>query len=187
MINANLLSISRYIIVATLSLTCIMLNQLPIRAINVSERVSNRTYLKLIPSKGGKSNRVGNTIYRLEAYVDSKLYRIFNAVTGRASSQRKNRYRDDFDAPLPDGVYRVSKQILPGTHRELGRTFVAIYPRFRTKRKDMGIHLDPSYNKRNGKDGTSGCIGLTSQLDRDEFNQYIRKYHPYNLIVRIDR
>jgi hypothetical protein len=171
--------------ITTLSLACTALIPIiPVRAIETSK--SNHAYLKLVPSKGGKTNRVGNPIYKLEVYVDSKRYRIFNAVTGKAYTQRKNRDRHDSAAPLPDGVYRVSSRILPGDHGELGRTFIAIYPRFKTNRNKMGIHLDPSYNKRNGKDGTSGCIGLTSQLDRDDFNQYIRKYHPHNLIVRIN-
>jgi hypothetical protein len=186
MISVKLYSMPQWFVVATLSLACAALSPIiPARAIDASKRVSNHAYLRLVPSKGGKTNRLGNPIYKLEAYVGSKRYRIFNAVTGRAYTQRKNRDRHDSAAPLPDGVYRVSDVILPGTH-ELGRTFVAIYPRFKTNRNKMGIHLDPSYNKRNKEDGTSGCIGLTSQLDRDDFNQYVRKYHPRNLIVRIN-
>ena len=90
-------------------------------------------------------------------------------------------------APLPDGLYKVSDtDILASNIPEVGKTFIAIYPQFETERSDLGIHQDPSYNKRNGHDGTAGCIGLTTAADRDAVNNFVSKYHPRNLIVKID-
>jgi hypothetical protein len=74
---------------------------------------------------------------------------------------------------------------VPGAVPEVGKTFISIYPRFETGRSDLGIHVDPSFNKRNGSDGTSGCIGLTTSADRDAINEFVTKYHPHNLAVSI--
>jgi hypothetical protein len=171
------LSIPQWLVVTTLPLVFATL--IPI------EPAAARNYLKLVPSHYGKTNRLGNPIYRLEAYVNGKRYRIYKSVTGTSTTQRKNRARPNIQAPLPDGLYDVSKRIVPGNIPEVGRTFVAIHPQFWTRRSELGIHLDPSYNKRNGKDGTAGCIGLTTQSDRDDFNRYIKKYQPRTLIVKI--
>jgi hypothetical protein len=188
MADVKLFSISNCLVIATLSLVCTALIPIiPARAIDINQRAGNSAYLRLVPSKRRVVNRVGNPIYKLEAYLDGRRYKVFKVVTGRSYSQGKNRNRRNSGAPLPDGVYGVSKWIAPGVHREAGRTFVAVYPQFKTKRNNMGIHLDRSYNKRNGEDGTSGCIGLTNRADRDKFNKYVRKYHPRNLIVKISR
>lgn len=148
---------------------------------------SGRSYLRLVASRHRRTNRLGNPLYRLEAYVNGKPYRIFKAVTGTAYSQHKNRNRANSIAPLPDGSYKVSHNIVRGNMAEVGRTFVPIYPRFKTSRRDLGVHLDPSFNKRNGHDGTAGCIGLTSSRDRDAFNKYVKKFRPRTLIVSIMR
>ncbi len=142
-------------------------------------------YLRLVrdPSKG--NNNLGNPIYTLEAYVNGKLYQSFDAVSGIATSQRFDRNIGNNHAPLPDGFYSVSDRIVPGVVPEVDRTFISIRPQFTTNRSDLGIHLDPSFNKRNGYDGTSGCIGLTTPVDRDAINQFTIKYHPRNLFVKI--
>jgi hypothetical protein len=145
----------------------------------------NGNYLRLVrdPSKGTNDN--GNPIYTLEAYVGGERYQAFNAVSGIASSQQLDRNRGKNHAPLPDGLYRVSDVIVPGAVPEVGKTFISIYPQFETGRSDLGIHVDPSFNKRNGSDGTSGCIGLTTSADRDAVNEFVTKYHPHNLAVSI--
>ncbi len=135
------------------------------------------------PSKG--SNDLGNPIYTLEAYVGGERYEAFNAVSGIASSQKLDRNRGNNHAPLPDGLYVVSKQIVPGAVPEVGKTFIGIFPEFETGRQDLGIHLDPSFNQPNGSDGTSGCIGLTTAADRDAINEFVLKYHPRKLFVSI--
>ncbi len=147
--------------------------------------LSSGNYLVLVkdPSKG--TNDRGNPIYTLEAYVNGEIQRSVNAVSGTGTSQNRNRNLPNTFAPLPDGTYNVSSQIVAGSIPEVGRTFIAITPRFETGRSDLGIHLDPSFNKQNGSDGTAGCIGITNQADRDAINQFVMKYNPRNLIVKI--
>jgi hypothetical protein len=143
-------------------------------------------YLRLVrdPNKG--TNSLGNPIYTLEAYVNGRKYRSFKAVSGTATTQDRDRDKANTFAPLPDGIYKVSDAIVASNIPEVGKTFIAIYPQFETERSDLGIHQDPSYNKRNGHDGTAGCIGLTTAADRDAFNNFVSKYHPHNLMVKID-
>ncbi len=142
-------------------------------------------YLKLVRDRNKGTNDIGNPIYTLEAYVEGQRYQTFNAVSGTATTQNVDRHRGNNFAPLPDGLYHVNDQIMSGTVPEVGRTFVAISPQFSTGRSDLGIHLDRSFNKRNGYDGTAGCIGLTTIADRDAINDFVTKYHPRNLFVNI--
>jgi hypothetical protein len=142
-------------------------------------------YLKLVrdPNKG--TNDVGNPIYTLEAYVNGQKYHTVNAVSGTATTQNADRNRGNNFAPLPDGLYSVSDRIIPGSIPEVGRTFIGIFPKFETGRNDLGIHLDPSFNKRNGYDGTAGCIGIATAQERDTINEFVNKYRPHNLLVTI--
>jgi hypothetical protein len=143
-------------------------------------------YLRLVrdPSKG--NNSIGNPIYTLEAYVNGQKYQTFNAVSGTAITQNADRNRGNNFAPLPDGLYGVNNEIMMGTVYEVGKTFIAITPKFETGRNELGIHLDRSYNQTNGYDGTAGCIGITSIADRDAINEFVTRYHPRNLIVSIN-
>jgi hypothetical protein len=143
-------------------------------------------YLRLVrdPNKG--TNNMGNPIYTLEAYVRGERYQTFTAVSGTARSQNFNRNRGNNSAPLPDGSYNVSSQITSGQASEVGRTFVAIYPTFQTGRTDLGIHLDRSFNQQNGFDGTAGCIGIATVAERDAVNEFVSRYHPRNLFVKIE-
>jgi hypothetical protein len=143
-------------------------------------------YLRLVrdPNKG--TNDVGNPLYTLEAYVRGEKYQTFTAVSGTVRSQNFNRNRGNNSAPLPDGSYDVSSQISSGQAYEVGRTFVAIYPKFQTGRTDLGIHLDRSFNQQNGFDGTAGCIGITTVAERDAINEFVAKYRPRNLFVKIE-
>jgi hypothetical protein len=150
-----------------------------------SSSISSGNYLRLIrdPNKG--NNDIGNPIYTLETYIDGQKDRTFDAVSGTATTQTADRHRGNNFAPLPDGLYAVSNEIVDGTVPEVGRTFIGIFPKFETGRNDLGIHLDRSFNKTNGYDGTAGCIGITTIADRDAINYFIKKYHPRNLIVSI--
>ncbi len=151
----------------------------------ISRSPLSGNYLRLVrdPNKG--TNDVGNPIYLLEAYVDGQRYQTFDAVSGTATTQEFDRNRGNNFAPLPDGLYNVSSQVVPGRVAEVGKTFIGISPKFETGRNDLGIHLDPSFNKRNGYDGTAGCIGITTAADRDAINEFVTKYHPHNLFVSI--
>jgi hypothetical protein len=143
-------------------------------------------YLRLVRDTNKGTNRLGNPIYTLEAYVNGRKYRSFKAVSGTATTQERDRNKPNTFAPLPDGLYKVSDTIVASNIPEVGKTFIAIYPQFETERSDLGIHQDPSYNKNNQHDGTAGCIGLTTAADRDAINNFVSKYHPRNLIVKID-
>jgi hypothetical protein len=151
----------------------------------VSRPPLSGNYLRLVRDYSKGTNDNGNPIYTLEAYVGGERYQTFSAVSGIASSQQFDRNVGNNHAPLPDGLYRVSDQIVPGAVPEVGRTFIGIYPQFQTNRSDLGIHVDPSFNKKNGSDGTSGCIGLTTAAERDAINEFVAKYHPHNLYVSI--
>jgi hypothetical protein len=131
-----------------------------------------------------RSNTLGNPIYSLSAYRDGVRQFRVDAVSGTVRSQHRDRHIGDNFAPLPDGEYQV-RQIEPGFIPEVGGEFVSIEPRFQTRRTRLGIHLDPSYNKRNGRDGTAGCVGITRRLDRDRVVRWVRRYHPRRLRVRI--
>jgi hypothetical protein len=143
-------------------------------------------HLRLVRYIEDGTNEIGNPIYTLEAYIDGELKQSIKAVSGTATTQKRDRHVGENAAPLPDGIYQVSNAIVPGSIAEVGRTFIAITPQFSTGRTDLGIHLDPSYNQRNGRDGTAGCIGITNALDRDAVNTFIAKYQPRNLYVNIN-
>ena len=143
-------------------------------------------YLRLVRDPNRGTNDVGNPLYTLEAYVRGERYQTFTAVSGTARSQNFNRNRGANSAPLPDGLYNVSNQITSGQAYEVGRTFIGIYPSFQTGRTDLGIHLDRSFNQANGFDGTAGCIGIATVAERDAINEFVSKYHPRNLFVKIE-
>ncbi len=143
-------------------------------------------YLRLVRDPNRGTNDVGNPLYTLEAYVRGEKYQTFTAVSGTARSQNFNRNRGDNSAPLPDGSYSVSSQIVAGTLYEVGKTFIGIYPTFQTNRTDLGIHLDRSFNQANGFDGTAGCIGIATIAERDAINEFVAKYHPRSLFVKIE-
>jgi hypothetical protein len=128
-------------------------------------------YLRLVRDPNHGTNDIGNPIYILEAYVDGQRYQTFDTVSGTATTQDFDRHRGRNFAPLPDGLYTVSDRVIPGNVAEVGKTFIGISPRFETGRSDLGIHLDPSFNKRNGYDGTAGCIGVTTATDRDAIDE----------------
>ena len=156
-----------------------------IQSITKSSNHFSDTYLRLVYKYPGRTNDLGNPVYTLEAYVNGQKYRSFKAVTGTQYTQNHDRDRANLAAPLPDGLYKVSSNIVVGAVPAVGRTFVPIYPQFKTERSDLGIHLNPSFNKRNGHDGTAGCVGLTTPADRDAINRFVLQYHPNHLFVRL--
>lgn len=138
-------------------------------------------------------NRFNNPIYKLTAYRDRTSDSSFqlDAVTGRGFTQARNRYQSNTEAPLPDGSYSVAATVVKGTIREVGGTMVPIFPKPgfnpRMKRTALGIHWDPSFDKDNKEDGTSGCIGLTNKYDYHKVRDFVLKYRPRSLEVRITR
>jgi hypothetical protein len=142
-------------------------------------------YLKLVRSYHLRTNDIGNPIYTLETYIDGRKIRSFNVVSGTANTQNIDRNTGNNFAPLPDGNYEVSDRVIPGMVFEVGETFIGIFPRFTTNRTGLGIHLDRSFNKRNGYDGTAGCIGITTLADRRAIDDFVTKYRPHSLFVSI--
>jgi hypothetical protein len=138
--------------------------------------------LRLTPT--ARSNDLGNPIYRLSAIDSGAILFSVDAVSGTARSQHRDRHKGDNYAPLPDGSYDIG-QIEPGINPEAGKNFIRIRPRFKTRRTHLGIHVDVSYNRRNGRDGTAGCVGITRRSDRDRVIKWVRRYKPQKLRVRI--
>lgn len=179
-------------VISILSLLGACLKTNPVASAQAEDQVTYQnsspcyTCLRLIPDPQRRTNQLGNPLYLLEVYLDGQVIYTLETVTGRSFSQQRNRHIGGTEAPLPDGEYRISSRIVPGSMKEVGGTFIPISPRFRTGRSDLGIHYDPSFNQYNGEDGTSGCIGLTNKADRDLINRFVKNYHPQNLIVDIE-
>jgi hypothetical protein len=138
-------------------------------------------------------NRFNNPTYKLTAYQDRTSDYLFqlDAVTGRGFTQARNRYQSNTEAPLPDGSYTVSARTVAGRTREVGGTMVPIFPKpgfdARMRRTALGIHWDPSFNRDKKEDGTSGCIALTTKGDYHRVRDFVLKYHPRSLEVRIEQ
>jgi hypothetical protein len=141
--------------------------------------------LRLVKDTTGRTNNLGNPIYKLEAFFNGQKVYSLDAIAGRAYTQNRNRHQSGTEAPLPDGNYTIASKIVPGSIPEVGETFIPVYPKFKTGRSALGIHYDPSFNKNNREDGTSGCIGLTNKVDRDAINYFVTQYKPQLLIVDI--
>ncbi|MEM1393892.1 MAG: L,D-transpeptidase [Cyanobacteria bacterium P01_H01_bin.150] len=140
-------------------------------------------FMTLIPT--GQTNTQNNPLYRLSLYADGKLVHSFVSVSGRASTQARNRHQSGTEAPLPDGKYAVSTSAIPGSIAEAGDYFLAIQPKFQTGRSALGFHVDPSFEKSNGEDGTAGCIGLTNREDLDKLLSFVATHKPEFLDVTI--
>lgn len=162
------------------------------RALNKSEQKNSQTqltaaakgsYMTLMPT--GRANALGNPLYQLKLYANGQLFGTYTTVSGRAFTQNRNRNRSGTEAPLPDGMYQVAKASIPGTVVEAGDRFLPIQPLFQTGRSALGIHYDPSFEKKNGEDGTSGCIALTNRQELSQVLNYVRTYQPKYLEVQI--
>ncbi|MEM6400266.1 MAG: L,D-transpeptidase [Cyanobacteria bacterium P01_D01_bin.116] len=150
---------------------------------DVAENSSN--YMTLV--KTGRKNAVGNPLYRICLYANGELLGAYDTVTGRAYTQDRNRNKSGTQAPAPDGKYKVAEQITYSPLAEMGdgRRFLQVHPQFSTSRSQIGLHYDPSFEKSNGQDGTSGCIALTNKADLDQVLEYFRTYRPTYMFVDI--
>ncbi|MBW4643907.1 MAG: L,D-transpeptidase [Goleter apudmare HA4340-LM2] len=141
------------------------------------------SYMTLIPT--GRTNVLNNPLYELRLYTNGQLVDRFITVSGRAYTQTRNRHQSGTEAPLPDGRYKVATAATRGTIAEAGDRFLPIQPLFQTGRTFLGFHVDPSFEKNNGEDGTSGCIGLVSRGDLDRLLSFVRTYRPQFIDVQI--
>lgn len=109
------------------------------------------------------------------------------ALTGRAYRQTANRNTAGNKSPLPKGTYRVERAAIeagPFDDPELGRGYwIPVTPLFATGRSALGFHQDPSWGKRNGESGTSGCIGLESAEATIKLVTWIKHYNITKLVV----
>lgn len=159
-------------------------NQESFQSPNLSDAPTNSgSYMTLERTR--QTNALGNPLYVLKLFYPDKPPREFITVTGRADTQNKNRDQAGTEAPLPSGKYKVDRQPIRATIPEAGKLFLPIKPLFRTGRTSLGIHYDPSFQKNNGEDGTSGCIGLTSPEDLEQVLDYVQTYQPKYLQVNI--
>lgn len=140
-------------------------------------------FMTLTPT--GQTNTLNNPIYKLSLYADGKLVDSFITVSGRTFTQAKNRHQSGTQAPLPDGKYTVGSSTIPGAIAEAGEHFLPIQATFKTGRSDLGFHVDPSFEKSNGEDGTAGCIGLTTKEDLDKLLSFVDTYKPEFIDVQI--
>ena len=140
-------------------------------------------FMTLTPT--GQTNALNNPIYTLRLYANGELIDSFLTVSGRTHTQNRNRHQSGTEAPLPDGKYIVAKSTIPGAIAEAGDRFLPIEPRFKTGRSALGFHVDPSFNKDNGEDGTAGCIGLIAKKDLDKLLSFVANYQPKFLDVKI--
>ncbi|MDJ0799758.1 MAG: L,D-transpeptidase [Calothrix sp. MO_167.B12] len=141
------------------------------------------SYMTLTPT--GQTNALNNPLYELSLYANGQLVNRFMTVTGRTHTQNKNRHQSGTQAPLPDGRYTVSRYTIPGSIAEAGDLFLPIQPLFKTGRTDLGFHVDPSFEKNNGEDGTSGCIGLINKQHLSQVLNFVRTYRPKFIDVKI--
>ncbi|WP_193196112.1 L,D-transpeptidase [Nostoc sp. MG11] len=145
--------------------------------------IRSNTYMTLMPK--GVLNALDNPIYELRLYANGELKGLYNTVSGRRYTQNRDRDSSGTEAPLPNGKYKVARTYIRGTIPEAGDRFLPIQPLFQTGRTALGIHYDPSFEKNNGEDGTSGCIGLTNKQDLNRVLEYVRTHQPQYLEVRI--
>ena len=125
------------------------------RALNKSEpknlqaqltAAAQGNYMTLTPTS--KANARGNPLYHLNLYVNGQLLKTYTSVSGRYNTQDRDRHRSGTEAPLPDGRYQVAKVPIPGIIAEAGDRFLPIQPLFQTGRSALGIHYDPSFEKK---------------------------------------
>lgn len=155
----------------------------PVGIVNPAPVNQLGSFMTLTPT--GQTNALNNPLYELRLYANGQLVNSFLTVSGRAQTQFRNRHQSGTEAPLPDGRYTVAKSVTPGTIAEAGDRFLPIRPQFKTGRTDLGFHIDPSFEKNNGEDGTSGCIGLISRDNLDNLLSFVRTYRPQFLDVKI--
>lgn len=155
-----------------------------VEEVPVEQPVAVASYPHMTMTSTGQRNRFGNPIYRVSMYGNGgQLIGTVNAVSGRASTQGLDRNVPNREAPLPNGKYSVSTQVVPGTEPEVGGLFLPITPLFSTGRTALGFHVDPSYNRDAREDGTAGCVGTTTKQERDFLFSYVRNHHPHYFLV----
>ena len=138
-----------------------------------------------------RTNRTVDTtkdpIWSVQLVHNGKVVEEIDSLIGRADRQALNRHTAGNKSPLPPGRYRIDRggiEMGPFPDPELGRGYwIPITPLFATGRSALGFHQDPSWGKRNGESGTSGCIGLASPEATTKVVNWIRQYNIQQISV----
>jgi lipoprotein-anchoring transpeptidase ErfK/SrfK len=142
-------------------------------------------FLRLI--KTGERTTANDPVWQLQLVKGDQVLSTLNAVTGRADRQQLNRHTSGNKSPLPQGTYRVDRREIVResfSDPELGSGYwVPITPMFATGRSTLGFHHDPSWGKKNGESGTSGCIGLRTAEDTMTLVDWIKHFNVHKLVV----
>ena len=129
----------------------------------------------------------GDPIWTVQLIINGKPVDQLPALIGRVDRQTLNRHTAGNKSPLPPGQYRIERTGIeagPFPDPELGRGYwVPISPLFATQRSALGFHQDPSWGKKNGESGTSGCIGLQSAEATQKLVNWIRQFNVQQVIV----
>lgn len=127
-----------------------------------------------------KVKDTNDPIWQLELVSEGKVLDKLPALSGRSYRQNHDRNVSGNKSPLPRGMYRIDRRGIeagPFSDPELGSGYwVPITPMFTTGRSDLGFHVDPSWGKRNGESGTSGCIGLPNRDATVRLVDWIRSF-----------
>ncbi|MFM7265086.1 MAG: L,D-transpeptidase [Cyanobium sp.] len=130
--------------------------------------------------------RTGDPVWELQLALPGQALRSYEAVVGRADRQHGDRQRLGSKTPLPQGRYRVTEIEATGEtdDPELGRfVWIGLEAEFRSARKGLGIHYDPSAG-RGRRSGTDGCIGLLHGNDLLVLGDLLRRSGTRELIVK---
>lgn len=126
-------------------------------------------------------------IWAVQLVVNGQVKDQMDSLIGRADRQMLNRHTAGNKSPLPPGRYRIDRagiELGPFPDPELGRGYwVPITPLFRTGRSVLGFHQDPSWGKRNGESGTSGCVGLQSPQATKTLVDWVRQFNVQEIVV----
>lgn len=140
-----------------------------------------------IAKAAGTVELTGDPIWRVQLIVNGKPVDQLPALIGRANRQALDRHVAGNKSPLPPGQYRIERtgiELGPFSDAELGRGYwVPISPLFATQRSALGFHQDPSWGKKNGESGTSGCIGLQSPEATQKLVNWIKQFNVQQVVV----
>lgn len=143
---------------------------------------------KLVLSKTNETvEGTKDPVWSLQLIQNGKTIEKMPALTGRVDRQSLNRHTSGNKSPLPVGAYYINQAAIergPFPDPELGSGYwIPFTPMFKTNRSDLGFHQDPSWGRKNGESGTSGCIGLQSAQQTAKLVDWIKRYNIHWLVV----
>ena len=113
-------------------------------------------------------NEKNNPILNVQVYKEGLLLSSYQNISGRSWTQNLDRNISGNSSPSPKGEYVIQAETT-GYHVETGGVFLPYEPTFSTQRSALGFHIDPSWGKDNGEDGTRGCMAFKNMTDYKSF------------------